>query len=192
MYTYYFFQSWFHTYLVKARGFDEKNLLLSSLPFLVAGCANLAGGLSSNALVKRIGLKWGRCSIGCASLMLSGLGALGVMVTHDQLGAMLLLTLVYAGITFQQPIMFAVCLDIGGPYAGAMVGAMNTSAQVGAFASSVAFGILVDKYADYTLPFIPMALLLLAGAAFWIKIDPARQLVAPTGVDCMGGAAVSA
>ena len=36
VYTFYFFQSWFHTYLVKARGYSENDLLLSSLPFLVA------------------------------------------------------------------------------------------------------------------------------------------------------------
>jgi predicted MFS family arabinose efflux permease len=100
-----------------------------------------------------------------------------VVLTREPLTALILLTVVYAGITFQQPIMFAVCLDIGGPFAGAMVGAMNTSAQVGAFASSLTFGILVDRYSDYSLPFIPMALLLFVGAAFWIKIDPARQIV---------------
>jgi len=43
VYTYYFFQSWFHTYLVKARGYSEAALLLSSLPFLVGACANLGG-----------------------------------------------------------------------------------------------------------------------------------------------------
>jgi hypothetical protein len=46
-------------------------------------------------------------------------------------------------ITFQQPNMFAVCLDIGGPYARAMVSAMNTASQIGSFASSLAFGYLV-------------------------------------------------
>jgi MFS transporter, ACS family, glucarate transporter len=191
MYTYYFFVSWLHTYLVNARGYSEKNLLLSSLPFFVAACANCAGGLLSNALVKRIGLKWGRCSIGLTSLGISALCTIAVMVTRDQLGAMLLLTVVYAGITFQQPIMFAVCLDIGGPYAGAIVGAMNTSAQVGAFASSVTFGYLVDRYANYNLPFIPMALLLLMGAALWFKIDPRKQLVAAPNVEVTGTAPLS-
>jgi MFS transporter, ACS family, glucarate transporter len=177
MYTYYFFQSWFHTYLVKARGVDEKNLLLSSLPFFVAGFANFAGGMLSNALVKRIGLKWGRCSIGVIGLGVSSLCTFTVILTQDQRTAMILLTVIYAGITFQQPIMFAACLDIGGPYAGAMVGAMNTSAQVGAFASSLSFGYLVDRYSDYNLPFIPMGLLLLLGAAFWLKINPTKQIV---------------
>ena len=191
MYTYYFFQSWFHTYLVHARGYSEKNLLLSSLPYFVAACANCAGGLLTNALVKRIGLKWGRCSIGLASLGISALCTIAVMLTQNQLGAMLLLTVVYAGITFQQPIMFAVCLDIGGPYAGAMVGAMNTSAQIGAFASSVTFGYLVDRYANYNLPFIPMALLLLIGTAFWFKVDPRKQLVGAPNVLGPGAAPAS-
>jgi MFS transporter, ACS family, glucarate transporter len=175
-YTYYFFQSWFHTYLVKARGFEEKSLVLSSLPYVVAACANLAGGLLTNALVKRIGLKWGRCSVGLVSLAVSGLCTIAVMLTHDQLTALILLTAVYAGITLQQPIIFAVCLDVGGPYAGAMVGAMNTSAQVGGFISSLVFGYLVDRYADYRLPFIPMAALLFIGAAFWSKVDPTKSL----------------
>lgn len=48
IYTYNFFQTWFHTYLVRARGFNEKDLLLSSLPFVLAACANLAGGLASH------------------------------------------------------------------------------------------------------------------------------------------------
>jgi MFS family permease len=192
MYTYYFFQSWFHTYLVNARGFNERNLLLSSLPYFIAGGANLAGGLLSKALVKRIGLKWGRCSIGLGSLSVSGLAIIAVMLTPDQLGAMILLTLAYAGITFQQPIMFAACLDIGGPYAGAMVGAMNTAAQVGAFASSVTFGYLVEKYSNYDLPFIPMAVLLLIGAALWFKVDPTKQLAGSPGIERLGGAPVGA
>ena len=39
--------------------------------------------------------------------------------------------------------MFAACLDIGGEYAGVVVGAMNTAAQVGSFASALIFGYLV-------------------------------------------------
>ena len=176
VYPFYFFQSWFHTYLVKARGYSESDLLLSSLPFFLAAGANLGGGLASNALVKKIGLKRGRCSIGAVSLGISAVCMAGVMFTGHQLGAMVLLSLAYAGITFQQPIMFAVCLDIGGPYAGAMVGAMNTASQVGSFLSSLAFGYLVERHGSYDLPFVPMAALLLAGSWLWLKVDPTEQL----------------
>jgi MFS family permease len=183
VYTLYFFQSWFHTYLVKARGYSEHDLLLSSLPFLVAAVANLGGGLASHALVKKLGLKWARCSVGAAGLGVSGLCTVAVMFTPNQVAAMILLCIIYAGITFQQPIMFAVCLDIGGAYAGATVGAMNTSAQVGSFVSSLAFGYLVERFGSYNAPFIPMAAFLLLGALLWIKVDPTRQL--SPGVDAM-------
>ena len=73
--------------------------------------------------------------------------------------------------------MFAVCLDIGGDYAGAMVGAMNTAAQIGSVVSSLAFGYLVDRYHSYNAPFIPMATILLIGAWLWVKVNPANQLV---------------
>ena len=55
-------RSWFHTYLVRARGFDESALWLSSLPFLVGACANCAGGFVSHGLVRMHGLEWGRRS----------------------------------------------------------------------------------------------------------------------------------
>jgi len=183
VYTFNFFQSWFHTYLVRARGYSENDLLLSSLPFFVAAFANGAGGVVSNALVKKVGLKWGRCSIGVAGLGIAALGTVAVMFTRSQLGAMILLSLIYAGITFQQPIMFAVCLDIGGAYAGAMVGAMNTASQIGSFLSSLAFGYLVARFGSYNVPFIPMAGLLFIGACLWLKVDPAGQLIAPSVVE---------
>lgn len=72
---------------------------------------------------------------------------------------------------------FAVCLDIGGPYAGAMVGAMNTAAQIGSLASSVAFGHRVDRYGSYNLPFVPMVSLLLIGAWAWLKVDPTQIMI---------------
>ena len=64
VYVYTFFQTWFHTFLIKGRGFTEGSLLLSALPYAVAACANLAGGATSDALVRRLGPKWGRRSIG--------------------------------------------------------------------------------------------------------------------------------
>jgi MFS family permease len=73
--------------------------------------------------------------------------------------------------------MFAVCLDIGGEYAGAVVGAMNTASQFGSLVSSLAFGFLVGRYGNYNAPFIPMAALLLTGAWLWLKVDPTRPLI---------------
>ena len=177
VYTLYFFQSWFHTYLVKGRGYSENALLLSTLPFLVGMAGNLAGGFASQAMVRRLGLKWGRRSIGVIGLGAAALLTIAVPLSDHWLLVLILLSLIYGGITFQQPTMFAVALDIGGKYAGAVTGAVNTAAQIGSLVSSVLFGYLVDRYGSYDVPFIPMAALLLVGMLLWLKVDPTRDLI---------------
>jgi len=177
VYTLYFFQSWFHTYLVKARGYGENDLLLSSLPFLVGAGGNFSGGIASQLMVRRLGLKWGRRSIGLVGLGSAALFTVAALLTQQWLLALIFLSLIYGGVTFQQPTMFAVCLDIGGKYAGAVTGVMNTAAQVASFASTLAFGYLVDRFGNYDVPFIPMVALLLVGGLLWLKVDPTEALI---------------
>ena len=176
VYVYTFFQTWFHTFLVKGRGFTEGSLVLSALPYVIAACANLTGGAASDALVRHLGLKLGRRSLGIAGLGAACLFTLAAMVTRQPLLVVILLSLVYGAITFQQAGVFGVCLDIGRKHAGSMVGLMNTSAQVGGLLSSVAYGYIVDRFHSYDAPFVPMAALLFLGAILWFKIDASREL----------------
>ena len=177
VYTIYFFQSWFHTYLSKGRGYSENDLLLSAIPYLVGACANGLGGVASDALVRRLGLKWGRRSVGIIGLGSAALFAVAVVLTEHRLLALIFLSLLYGGVTFQQPNVFAVCMDIGGKHAGAVTGAMNTAGNVGSLVSSVAFGYLVTSFGNYNAPFIPMAVLLLVGGLLWLRIDPTREVI---------------
>jgi predicted MFS family arabinose efflux permease len=132
--------------------------------------------------VKKTGLIWGRRAIGVAGLGIAAISAIAVMFTEHRIMTLILLSLTYGGITFQQPIMFAVSLDIGGEYAGTMVGAMNTAAQFGSFITSLVFGYLVDRFGSYNAPFIPMAVLLAMGAWLWTKVDPSKQLAPASAV----------
>ena len=181
VYVYTFFQTWFHTFLVKGRGFTEGSLMLSALPYVVAACANLAGGAASDALVRRLGVKWGRRSLGIAGLGSACLFTVAAMVTQHQLLTVILLSLVYGAITFQQSGVFGVCLDIGRKHAGSMVGLMNTSAQVGGLLSSVAYGYIVERFGSYDAPFVPMAALLFLGALLWFKVDASAELTSASG-----------
>ncbi len=178
VYVYTFFQTWFHTFLVKGRGFSEGSLILSTLPYIVAACANLAGGAASDALVRRFGLTWGRRAIGIAGLGCAALFTLAAMFTQRQILTLVLLAIVYGAITFQQSGVFGVCLDIGHEHAGAMVGLMNTSSQVGGLLSSVAYGYIVSHFGSYDAPFVPMAALLFLGSLLWFKIDASEKLTA--------------
>ena len=176
IYVYNFFQTWFHTFLVKGRGFSEASLLLSALPFVVAVGANLAGGAASDALTRRHGPKAGRRLIGAGSLAAAAAFTLAAMLTQHQVLTVVFLALTYGAITFQQSGVFGVCLDIGGPRAGAMVGLMNTVAQAGGLVGSVLYGYIVDRAGSYDAPFIPMAVLLLIGALLWTKVDASQPL----------------
>ena len=176
VYVYTFFQTWFHTFLVKGRGFSEGSLALSALPYVVAACANLTGGAASDALVRRLGLKWGRRSLGIFGLGSACLFTIAAMLTRHQLLTVVLLSLVYGAITFQQSGVFGVCLDIGRTHAGSMVGLMNTAAQVGGLLSSVAYGYIVDRFGGYDAPFVPMAGLLFLGALLWFRIDASQEV----------------
>jgi MFS family permease len=176
VYVYNFFQTWFHTFLVRGRGFSEANLLLSALPYVVAACTNLAGGAASDSLVRRLGAKRGRRVIGATALTVAAAFTVAAMLTHHQLLTVVFLALTYGAITFQQSGVFGVCLDISGSRAGAMVGLMNTIAQVGGLAGSVLYGYIVNRTGSYDAPFIPMTALLLIGVALWVNVDASREL----------------
>jgi sugar phosphate permease len=175
-YTLYFFHSWFPTYLVKGRGFSETGLLLSSLPFFLGAAANGCGGFASDALVRRLGLKWGRRSLGLVGLASATLFLTAAMLTEQKSWSLIFLSLSYAGITIQQPGVLGVCLDLGVRYAGAVTGAMNMATYIAALISSVAYGYIVKSY-GYDAPFIPMIVLLMISALLWLKIDPTREVM---------------
>ncbi|MBK5294440.1 MAG: MFS transporter [Acidobacteriia bacterium] len=174
----FFYLSWLHTYLAKGRGFDDQDLMrMSWLPFVFGGTANLLGGFVSDHLVKRIGLKWGRRSVGIAGLSFSAVAMFATTLTQNKLLSVVFLALGYAGSDFMLPVAWAVCLDIGRKHAGAVTGAMNTAGQIGSFLTSIAFGKIVTMYGSYDAPLIPMAVLTGVSALLWFKIDPTEQLI---------------
>jgi sugar phosphate permease len=185
VYAYNFFQTWFHTFLVKGRGFSEAGLLLSALPYIIAVFANLSGGAASDALVRRIGPKRGRRALGVASLTVAGLFTVAAMLSQHQILTVVYLAIVYGAITFQQSGVFGVCLDIGQRHAGAMVGLMNTASQIGGLVGSVAYGYIVEHFGNYDAPFVPMAALLFLGAMLWLRIDASETLRATQPEACL-------
>jgi MFS family permease len=191
VYTVYFFSSWFHTYLVKGRGFHESDLWLSSLPYFVGAGANCLGGFASDWLVGRLGLKKGRRIIGLVGLGAAALFMTAAILTTSGAWALAFLSLAYGGTTFQQPNLCAVALDIGRTHAGAVLGFGNTAAQVGSFTSSVAFGYLMQHYGSYNAPLVPMVVLLVVGTVLWSRVDPTREIFIPVDLSAESAALLS-
>lgn len=175
VYTMSFYQTWLHTYLVKGRAFNEDRLLLSALPYAFGAAGNALGGFSCDWLAARAGVKWSRRGVGIAGLLLAAVSVTATIFATSQLAVIICLSLAYAGITFQQPAVFASCLDVGGSRGGAVSGFMNTAGQFGGALSSAAFGYIVKATDSYDAPLIPMAFLLGVGALLWGKVDVARD-----------------
>lgn len=182
VYALYFFQSWFHTFLVKGRGFGEGDLWLSSLPYFLGAGANCLGGFASDGLVARFGLKAGRRTIGLAGLGTAAVCIAATVVSTSGTWALIFLSLAYAGMTLQQPNVSAVALDIGHAHVGVIFGFGNTAAQAGGFISSIVFGYLVQRYGSYNAPLIPMVATLLLGTFLWTRVDPTREMFPPDGM----------
>ncbi len=174
----YFYLSWLHTYLQKGRGFQEGEMaIFSTLPFIVGACANLFGGFLSDVLVRRWGLKWGRRIVGGTGLALSGCFVLATALTPSKLAAVVFLALGYGSMDCMLPVSWAVCLDVGRRYAGAVTGSMNMAGQLGSFFSSVVFGYVVTAFNSYNAPLVPMSMMLFISALLFYCIDPTEQLV---------------
>ena len=171
-----FFASWLQTYLVKGRGFSEAALVFSSLPYLLGACAAFAGGFASDGLVRRLGLKAGRRSLGACCLSASAVFLTASVLTRSNTWALICLSLAYTGILLQQPSVGAVILDIGRKNAGAVFAFMNTVANAASALSTVTFGYLVAHF-NYKAPFVPMVAALAFGAFLWTQIDPTKELV---------------
>ncbi|MBV6430762.1 MAG: putative sulfoacetate transporter SauU [Bryobacteraceae bacterium] len=174
----YFYLSWLHTYLQKGLGFSENEMAIwSTLPFLFGACGNLVGGYTSDLLIKRRGLSFGRRSVGAAGLALSGIFMLLTSQTDNKQLAVIFLALGYGSMDCMLPVSWAVCMDVGGKFAGAISGSMNMAGQLGSFFTSIVFGYVVAATHSYNAPLLYMGVMLLVSALLFVRIDPTQPLI---------------
>ena len=178
-YSYYFFLFWLPTYMMRERGFTESGTQLSALPFVFGAMANLAGGYARDAAVRRWGPKSGTRAVGIAGLATASVSVFAAFSSVNNYVTLAWLALCYAGITFQQPTVFATCVEIGKRYTGAVAGCMNTAAAIGGLLSSFVFGYLVERTGSYDAVLLSMAAALILGAALWLRIDATETLASP-------------
>jgi ACS family glucarate transporter-like MFS transporter len=173
-----FYLTWFHTYLVKGRGLSEAEMgLYASFPFILGAVGNIFGGWLSDRLVARRGPN-ARRLVGSVCLAASALLLCATALTRGKMSGVILLTLGFGIMDCMVPSAWAICLDVGQRYAGAVSGAMNMAGNAGGFVCSVLFGYLVKAYDSYHLPiFVIAAMVMISAFLFW-RIDATRPLVA--------------
>jgi nitrate/nitrite transporter NarK len=183
MYSFYvwgstFYLTWLHTYLVKGRGLSEGEMTsLSTLPFVLGAVANPLGGFLSDWLSRRLGLKAGRRLMGSTCLVIASGFLLATALTTGKWSGVILLSMGFGVLDLMLSSAWAVCMDVGGKYAGAVSGAMNSFGHIGGATCSVAFGYIVEHYGSYDAPLVLIAaMVLIAAVVFW-QIDPSKTLL---------------
>jgi MFS family permease len=135
-------------YLEKGHGLTgaEKGFW-TSMPLGVGLGGLLAGGFLTDALARRIGLRWGRAlPIGVSLFVCSGACAVAAMTTdYRMVVAMLCVMAVFVDLGI--PAVWAFAQDIGGRYTGAALGWANMWGNLGAAASPVLLGWVQRSFA---------------------------------------------
>jgi MFS transporter, ACS family, glucarate transporter len=189
-YGFYFNITWLPTYLEKARGFTSTQLgLLAGLPLMLSALADLSGGLATDRAVRAFGLRIGRCGIGMISLLGAGVSLIAGAAVEDPLLSAVLIAFAGAADSFLLGAAWGVCIDIAGPHAGLVTGAMNTAGQIGAFLSPIILPYLLKDQSrpeDWALPLFIAGGLYLAGAFCWLFVDPRKPLVMAMAADPQG------
>jgi MFS family permease len=173
----YFYFTWLPTYLIRELGFSAlRGGLFASLPFLLAGVADVAGGWLTDRLVRSHGLRVGRCGLGCAAF--SGAAALTFASTLPLAPATkaVLLALALGSADLALGACWATPVDIAPRHAGVMTGFMNSFGNIGGLMAPLVIGLAVERWQSWTLPFYIAALVYTAGAVAWLAIDPRQQL----------------
>lgn len=177
-YSFYFFITWFPTYLFQARHFDVKqSALLAGTPLFVGAFGSLFAGWVSPILGRALG------DVGLARRGIGALGSLGAavfLVIATSLANPYLAVGAIALVAFcndiQMPGAWTACMDVGGRSVATLSGTMNMMGNVGGFVSPIVCGYIVARTGAWHLAFYVTATLYLLGAVCWWWMDPVTPL----------------
>ncbi len=177
-YAFYFCITWLPTYLKEKHGFDAMQLgLFAGLPLLLSVGGDLLGGVTTDVVTRRFGLRLGRCGVGAAAYVLAGSAMIGAaLVPHPQLAATLIAAAVAASM-FTLGASWSTCLDVGGNHAAVVSAAMNTSGALSSVVSPLMVTWLLKHFANnWNMPLFVMGGLFLVGAVCWGLINPQKKI----------------
>jgi ACS family glucarate transporter-like MFS transporter len=168
--------TWMPTYLQHEKHLHGTVLaVLAGLPLLLSVPADLFGGILTDRLSQRFGLRLGRCLVGFGSLAAAGLFLFAGALSQGAVSAVLI-ALAAASSNFLLGASWGTCADIAGNHAATVSAAMNTSGQVGGVLSPIVFAFLTRTSASWAAPLFVTAALYLGGSVCWYFVHPERTL----------------
>ena len=175
-YTAWIYFSWFFLYMVQVRGFDLKaSARYAMLPFLSMTIGCLGGGVLSDRLSTRYGLRIGRCMLATAAMATTAALLLAGSEVQRPAVAGLVLALGAGTLYLAQSSFWSVSVDIAGRTSGLFSSFMNMGGQIGG-AVTASLTPWVARHCGWTSSFGVAAALALLGALCWLLVHPERPI----------------
>ncbi|HEX4228468.1 MAG TPA: MFS transporter [Bryobacteraceae bacterium] len=175
-YGFYFFITWLPTYLLKSRGMAHAELaVFAGMPLLLSVVADVTGGMTTDALSRRFGLRVGRCGVGSVAYFVAGIAMVSGTLIREPHAAGFLIALGGAASMFTLAPSWATAIELGGSNAAVLSAVMNTSGQVGGVLSPVVLAYIVDRLGNWNLPLHVLSGLYFMAAVSWLLIRPERR-----------------
>jgi ACS family glucarate transporter-like MFS transporter len=177
-----FFQ-WMYIYMAQVRGVNLKtSAVYAAFPFVAMTIGCMLGGIVSDGIAARFGLRTGRCVLPGVALALTAVLLVLGSRADDARTAALVLALGAGILYLAQSSFWAVSADIAGEYTGIVGGMMNMGGQLGG-ACTAWVTPLFAKWFGWNASFLIAAGLALAGGLMWLAVDPNQQLAMGRGND---------
>jgi sugar phosphate permease len=168
--------SWFPKYLVDTHNMSLAKMgLYASAPLLAGVAGDLLGGLISDLLVKRSGLKWARRLVAIVGFLgAGGFIMLAINIPDPTVGiGFFALAVFFLELTVG--VSWAVTLDIGDEFAGSVSAVMNSTGALGQTVAAAGTGYLVTAY-SWNAAFSVLGVLGLVAALLFTQIDASKRI----------------
>jgi MFS transporter, ACS family, glucarate transporter len=173
----YFYLTWLPTYLITELGFSALGGgFFASLPFLLAGIADVVGGWLTDRLARQRGLRVARCGLGFAAFITSAGLLFATTLAPQAIAKAALLALALGSADLALSAAWAAPLDVASAHAGVITGLMNTFGNLGGLIGPWVVGWSVDRLHSWTVPFYITAVVYAMGAIAWLAVDPERRV----------------
>ena len=174
---FYFCITWLPTYLKQRHGFDATSLgVFAGLPLIVSMPGDLLGGLVTDRLVVRYGLRIGRCGLGAVAYVIAGVALLAAAASSTPLVAATLIAAATGMTMFTLGAAWGTVIELGRNQVGVVGATMNSVGNLAAMLNPLIVAYSVQWFSNWNLPLYLMGGLFLVGAVCWMLVDPAQPV----------------
>ena len=179
-----FIVTWFIEYLMEEHhvAMAERSEMIA-LPLMVGFVGMLVGGVATDRLSKRVGLRFGRSIPWAGAMLVAAVCFLVCPVLNDAWAITWAMAIVALSVDFSVPSMWAFTQDVGGDYVGVVLGFGNMFGNFGAAVSPILLAEVQESYSWNVMFIICGGFFIVASiAAFFVDASkPIRGLPA---TDC--------